>query len=235
MAKTILFDVNETLLDLAALDSLFERHLGDAALRSVWFSQVLATSMTMTLVGDYADFAEVGRSALAMIAERVGVVLGERQKTEIVEGFRSLPAHRDVAGGLALLREGGYRLVTLTNSSAHFVEAQLANAGIASYFQRSLSADQSRMFKPATAVYKMAAAELGEPVGALWPVAAHNWDTTGASAAGLKSAFVARPGMVTGDLDREPNVRGSDLGEIARGILAPDNREVEGHRTVDGQ
>ena len=107
MAKTILFDVNETLLDLAALDLLFERHLGDSALRATWFSQVLLTSMTMTLVGDYADFGAVGGSALGMVAERLGVALGDGQKLEILDGFRALPAHPDAAEGLELLRDSG--------------------------------------------------------------------------------------------------------------------------------
>ena len=124
--------------------------------------------------------------------------------------------------GLSLLRDNGYRLVTLTNSPLPLVEAQLRNAGIAEYFERSLSAGQIRMFKPAPAVYRMAADELGEDPGTLWLVAAHNWDTTGALAAGLKAAFIARPGMVTGALDRVPNVRGRDLAEVAEGIVAAD-------------
>lgn len=222
MAKTILFDVNETLLDLAALDPLFVQHFGDRASRSVWFSQVLLNSMTMSLVGDYSDFGEVGRAALGMVAERRGIALNDDQKSLILEGFRSLPAHHDVEDGLALLRDNGCRLVTLTNSPLPLVEAQLESAGIDKYFERTLSAGQIRLFKPALAVYRMAADELGVDPSALWLVAAHNWDTTGALAAGLKAAFIARPGKVTGALDREPNVRGRDLAEVAKSIVAAD-------------
>ena len=41
MQKIIVFDVNETLLDLRGLDSIFEQIFGDAALRPMWFSQML--------------------------------------------------------------------------------------------------------------------------------------------------------------------------------------------------
>lgn len=66
----------------------------------------------------------------------------------------------------------------------------------------------------------MAASALDAAPTNLWLVAAHNWDTTGALAAGWRAAFVARPGMVIGPLDREPTLRGTTLPEIANGIIA---------------
>lgn len=42
MAKVCVFDVNETLLNLGALDPQFERAFGDAATRQAWFGQFLA-------------------------------------------------------------------------------------------------------------------------------------------------------------------------------------------------
>lgn len=39
MARVCVFDVNETLLDMAALDPHFERLFGDATARGRWFGQ----------------------------------------------------------------------------------------------------------------------------------------------------------------------------------------------------
>jgi 2-haloacid dehalogenase len=39
--RVIVFDSNETLLDLSALDPHFARAFGDASARDVWFKQVL--------------------------------------------------------------------------------------------------------------------------------------------------------------------------------------------------
>ena len=222
MTKTIVFDVNETLLDMAALDPLFDRHFGDTTVRRQWFAQVLLTSMTVTVVGDYTDFAKVGLAALGLVAERRGVSLNDDDQMEILKGMRSLPAHPDAAGALAKLKQAGYRLVTLTNSPPAMVEAQLNNAGLAPHFEAMLSVDKVKTFKPSRAVYDMAAEELGEVSSSLWLVAAHNWDTTGALAAGWRAAFVGRPGMVLGALDREPTVRGKDLAEVAAAILTVD-------------
>ena len=222
MPRTIVFDVNETLLDLKALDPLFLNHFGDATVRAAWFTQVLLTSMTITLTGDYADFAKVGAAALGMIAERRGENIADEQVSEILQGMRSLPAHLDAAEALKVLKTSGYRIVTLTNSPPAVVRAQIENSGLADYFDAMLSVDSVRKFKPARDVYDMAARELEEQPKDLWLIAAHNWDTTGALSAGWKAAFVARPGMVTGALDRTPTVRGRDLGEVAALIIDAD-------------
>jgi 2-haloacid dehalogenase len=222
MPRTIVFDVNETLLDLKALDPLFEKHFGDAEMRSAWFTQVLLTSMTISLAGDYADFAKVGAAALRMVAERRGIAATDDQVFEILRGLGSIPAHPEAVAALESLQKNGYRLVTLTNSPPTLVEAQMKNSGLRHFFEKLLSVDSVRTFKPATAVYQMATSELGEKPEDIWLIAAHNWDTTGAVAAGWKAAFVARPGMVIGALDREPTVRGADLTEVTNQILAAD-------------
>lgn len=222
MSKTIVFDVNETMLDLRALDPIFERHFGDAAARGQWFTQMLLNAVALTLIGDYEDLAKVGGAALAMVCERRGVTLDDAQRQEIVGGMRQLPAHPEVPAELQKLRDAGYRLVTLTNSPPAVVKAQLENSGLAEHFEAMLSVDKVRKFKPHPAVYNMAADELGEAPASLWLVAAHNWDTSGAIAAGWRGGFIARPGMVTGPLDREPTVRGPTLTEVADAIIAAD-------------
>jgi hypothetical protein len=42
VALAYVFDVNETLLDLAALDPHFERAFGDPGAREAWFQQLIA-------------------------------------------------------------------------------------------------------------------------------------------------------------------------------------------------
>ena len=51
MATVLAFDVNETLLDLQALDPLFSDVLGDAALRPQWFATMLQLSFVGGLTG----------------------------------------------------------------------------------------------------------------------------------------------------------------------------------------
>ncbi len=57
MKPVIVFDVNETLLDMVALDVIFGKIFGGATageLRKKWFKQVLELFLTATVIGGIA-------------------------------------------------------------------------------------------------------------------------------------------------------------------------------------
>jgi 2-haloacid dehalogenase len=219
MARVCVFDVNETLLDLGALDPHFERVYGDAGVRRSWFLQLLQSALVATVTGVYSDFGTIGAAALEMVAEREGVYLSEEDKQEILGGMRELPPHPEVAKSLERLREAGLRTATLTNSTREVAEAQMENSGLRGYFEQILSADAVKRLKPAPEPYRMAAESLGVEMGQVRLIAAHSWDVAGALRAGCAAAFVARPGMVLDPLVERPDVVGVDLRELADRIL----------------
>jgi 2-haloacid dehalogenase len=219
MARVCVFDVNETLLDLGALDPHFERIFGDASTRQAWFGQFLALWLTEMVTGEYTDFGTIGGGALEMVAERQGVDLSEEDKQQILGGMQELPPHPEVEENLSRLRDAGIRLAALTNSTQQVADAQIDNSGLREYFEQVLSADAVERLKPAPEPYRMAAESLGVEVGQVRLVAAHAWDVVGAMRAGCAAAFVARPGMILNPLAERPDVVGSDLREVADQIL----------------
>ena len=219
MARVCVFDVNETLLDLGALDRHFERVFGDASVRRAWFLQLLQSALVATVTDTYSDFGTIGGAALKMVAEREGLDISDEDKQKILGGMRELPPHPEVAESLERLRDAGLRLATLTNSAQQVAEAQMANSGLRGYFEKILSADAVRRLKPAPEPYRMAAESLGVEVGEVRLVAAHAWDVAGALRAGCAAAFVARPGMVLDPLVERPDIVGADLREVADSIL----------------
>jgi 2-haloacid dehalogenase len=219
MARVCLFDVNETLLDLGALDPHFERAFGDAGVRRVWFLQLLQSALVATVTGAYSDFGQVGEAALEMVAERQGVQLTDEDRALILGGMRDLPPHPEVAESLERLRDAGLRLATLTNSTQQVAEAQMDSSGLRGYFEQILSADMVRRLKPAPEPYRMAAESLEVEVQSVRLIAAHAWDVAGSLRAGCAAAFVARPGMVLDPLVERPDVVGADLSEVANCIL----------------
>lgn len=214
------FDVNETLLDVAALEPLFEEIFGDRAARREWFTQMLQSAFVTTITRRYVDFGQLGGAALEMVAARHSASLRPEHRTALSEGMRHLPAHPEVLEALASMRRAGVRLVALTNSTQEVAEAQLRNAGIRDQFEHVFSADTVRRLKPAPEPYKLVAERLNLPIGDVTLVAAHTWDIAGAASAGCQTAFVARPGMVVDPLATPPTVTGADLMEVAQRILA---------------
>jgi 2-haloacid dehalogenase len=219
MARVCVFDVNETLLDLRALDPHFEQVFGDAGVRRAWFLQLLQSALVATVTGAYSNFGEVGGAALEMVAEREGVDLSDEDRQKILGGMRELPPHPEVAESLGRLRDAGLRLATLTNSTRQVAEAQMESSGLRDYFEQILSADDVKRLKPAPEPYRMAAQSLGVEVEGVRLVAAHAWDVAGALRAGCAAAFVARPGMVLDPLVESPDVVGADLSQVADRIL----------------
>jgi len=100
MRPILLFDVNETLLDLRALDTLFEEKLGSAALRPLWFAQMLQLSFVGGLIDRYINFTDAQLAALEMIAERANVDISEADRTAIVNAMSDLPPHPEVPEAL---------------------------------------------------------------------------------------------------------------------------------------
>lgn len=220
MPRVIVFDVNETLLDMRALEPLFTRIFGVANARQAWFNQVLQSAFVTTITGEYVNFTKIWVAALEMTAARYGTSLSADDGSALLTGMRTLPAHADVPAALDRLRSAGLRLAALTNSTEEVAMDQLTNAGIAHFFENIFSADIVRRLKPAPEPYEYAALRLDVPVGRIRMVAAHTWDIAGALRAGCTAAFVARPGMVLDPLIPRPDIIGTDMAEVIDHILA---------------
>ena len=223
MHHVLVFDVNETLLDLKGLDPLFVRMFGDASVRGQWFTQLIQSALVATVTDHYTTFGQIGKAALEMVAARRGLSLSSQDKQEIARGFASLPPYPEVRASLEQLKAAGLRMAALTNSTLEVAEAQLTNAGLYDLFERVFSADQVKRLKPAPEPYRMAAQELGIETHQMRMVAAHAWDIAGALRAGCATAFIARPGMVLDPLVRAPDVIGVNLTEVAKRILEVEN------------
>ncbi len=214
--KVIIFDVNETLLDLAPLRaSVGEALSGREDLLGLWFSTMLHYSLVDTLTNDYHDFAQIGAAALMMVAEAQDIeITPEQARHSIGETISKLPAHSDVAPALRHWKEKGYRLVSLTNSSNKGVTAQFEHANLTEYFERRFSVEDVQAFKPDPRTYERVLEELGIAPEEALMVAAHAWDLAGAKAVGLQTAFIQRPGTVLYPNTARPDYVVEDLAKL---------------------
>lgn len=214
--EVVLFDVNETLLDMTALDPYFERVLEGVPLpRERWFEELKVLWHVTIATRDYQDFGKLAKAALSMLAEKEDVVLAAEDAAELLEAVTSLPPQPDAIPALELLAERGFRLAALTNGTSRGAKAQLEHAKLASHFERIFSADEVERFKPAPEPYQLAVRGLGVREAVVCLVAAHAWDIAGANAAGLQTGFVQRPRKVLSPLSTRPTFQAPDLIRLA--------------------
>ncbi|WP_227369512.1 haloacid dehalogenase type II [Halomonas sp. M20] len=217
----IVFDINETLLDITTLEPLFERLFGGRSTLREWFAQLILYSQTMTLSGLYTPFGELGVGILRMVAEIHNVTVSESDVEELKDRIGSMPAHSDVIPALTKLQEAGFRLVTLTNSASSSPPTPLERAGIGEFFERSFSVESVRQFKPALDTYRHVAQEMKAETSDLCLVACHLWDTIGAQAAGCRGALITRPYNTTLPATEvpDPDLVAPELTDLADQII----------------
>ena len=216
----LVFDVNETLLDLEALAPHFERMFGEGSSLREWFAQVILYSEAITLSDNYVPFGELGGAVLRMLARTRGVQITDTDLQELKEAVATMPPHPEVREALVRLREAGFRLYTLTNNPKATCARQLEEAGISSLFERQFSVDDSvHRYKPAREVYREVEVFLGLPPEDLCLIACHTWDILGAAAAGWKTGFIARSGNAPLTVGAQPLIQGPDLNIVAHELI----------------
>jgi 2-haloacid dehalogenase len=217
----IVFDVNETLLDLDWIRPTFDRIFSDPAAMRLWFANLITYSEALTLAGVYVPFTEIGGAVLRMLAETRGISLADGDVAELTDRFASMPPHPDVPGALRRLREHGFRLFTLTDNTLAISGRQLEQGEIIELFERRFSVDETvKRHKPASEAYGSVADALELDPGDVCLVACHVWDTIGALAAGWQAGLILRSGNAPLPVGPQPTYAGIDLNEIADQLIA---------------
>ncbi|MGD1241146.1 haloacid dehalogenase type II [Mycobacterium seoulense] len=216
--SVLVFDVNETLIDIDSLAPLFTELFDDERILREWFAQLIIYSMSATLTESYVNFSTLAQGVLRMVGDIHHVHVSDDDLVRLKTGLLTMPAHPDAAEGLARLRDNGFRLVTLTNSPPNpDGPTALQSSGLAGFFERQLSVDACQAFKPAPAVYRYLCETLGVAPSDCMMVAAHVWDTLGAQNVGFSAALITRPGNPPLPVEGlpQPNLVVADMHQLA--------------------
>jgi len=209
---TVVFDLNGTLTDTAALaapwDGAAPARFGPEVL-----DEVIAMSMVDTLTGTFRRFPDLLRGALVRRATLSGLSLEPVESA--LAAAATLPARPEAAAALDHLREHGHAVAVLTNSAAVAGRHTLDAAGLLIRVDRLDGADAVRAYKPDPRVYALTVAPAGT-----WFVTAHWWDVTGAARAGFRTGWVSADDGVLPDTAAPPDVVAGDLLTAVREITA---------------
>jgi 2-haloacid dehalogenase len=216
----IVFDVNETLLDLNAIRPTFDRIFNDPAAMRLWFAGLITYSEALTLSGVYVPFTDIGGAVLRMLAATRGITISDADGAELADRFAAMPPHPEVPGALRRLRDHGFRRFTLTDNQLEVSARQLERGGVIDLFERRFSVDETvRRHKPAPEAYRSVAAALQLDPGDICLIACHVWDTIGALSAGWQAGLILREGNAPLDVGPQPGYVGQDLDAIADQLL----------------
>ena len=217
----LVFDVNETLLDIDALNPIFDRIFGAPGRMREWFAQLVLYSQSISMAGRYAPFGVLGAGVLRMLGTIHGVPIRDDDVEALRVAIATLPVHAEVPAALRRLSAAGFRMVTLTNTAPGQGPDALTLGGVGDMFERRFSVDAVRRFKPAPEVYRLVTDTLRIAPTRACMIAAHTWDTLGAQSAGWSAALVTRG--VNALLDApdvpKPDIVETDLTDTASRII----------------
>ena len=216
----IVFDVNETLLDMTPLKKAINALLQEEQGFRIWFGMLLHYSTVSNNINQYHNFTTIAAATLDMAATSLNVSVTQDQIKDTLSIIKSLQTYPDVSKGLQLLKDHGFRLITLTNSPDAALQEQLKNSQLTHYFEQALSIDAISQYKPAVATYLWAAEKLAVQPQQMLMVAAHGWDIAGAAQAGLATGFITREGQSIYSLATPPNFIAADILAMAEQLVA---------------
>ncbi len=193
--KLLIFDVNETLLNMEPLKSKVNYALKSDSAFAIWFPTLLHYSLVETVLQRYRGFSEIAVATFKMVSQQFHIPLSNSEIKKILSTLKELPPHPDVREALALLKSAHFKMVALTNGDLKVAEAQLKYAGIHPYFDVVLSVESMGCYKPHPAAYKHALITMHIQAHEAMMIAAHGWDVMGAREAGLQSCFIQRNGQ----------------------------------------
>ena len=203
------FDLYGTLVDPVAVSGELSQLLGDAgALEAarLWRLKQLEYTFRLTAMGHYEDFRWVTERALGFALASLGVSLPAGQSRRLSGLYDHLPPFPDAVPVLRTLTDSGYDLAVLSNGTPAMIRDCLAHSGLGEFFGQRVSADEVGVFKPSPLVYRRAAERLARPAGRIRLVTSNAFDSVGASAAGLRTAWVNRAAAPFDTIGAQPDL-----------------------------
>ena len=219
--EVLAFDLYGTLVDPSAISSELGQVLGGSDGREaarMWRLTQLEYSFRLTAMGRYEDFRWVTARALAFVLSSIGVSLADGQLQRLIELYDHLRPFPDAVPALRALADAGYELAVLSNGSPDMIRNCLDNSGLGEFFGQRISVDEVAIFKPSPVVYRHAAERLAVPIGRIRLVTCNAFDSVGASAAGMRTAWVNRSAAPFDTIGRPPDLTVPALDRLAAAL-----------------
>jgi 2-haloacid dehalogenase len=214
----ILLDVYETMLDMSEIERRVNNLMSSKRGYLIWFEQFMQYCFVDNCTVQFNDFSSIAKATMQMTGKMLGRTIAEEDIDYILEHLKHLPLQDGTQEGLSLLHEQGFRIAALTNSPEETVRERMERTGLISYFEKVLSAENVKKYKPCKEVYEWAAAMLELELSDILLVSAHGWDIAGAANIGMQTAYLKQSRQMLYPLAPQPTFTCKNLPDFARQV-----------------
>ncbi|MFO1324133.1 MAG: haloacid dehalogenase type II [Burkholderiales bacterium] len=196
--SAFVFDAYGTLFDVHSVTQMADALAPGrgAELSRLWRGKQLEYTWLASLMKGpgfpRADFERITEQALDHAVAALVLPIGSTDQQRLCAAYRTLAAFADVRPALAALAPRPRWI--LSNGTQAGVDAVVRHNGLADWIDGVLSVDAVDVYKPAPAVYALAADRLGLPPARIGFVSSNCWDAIGARAYGFTAFWVNRSG-----------------------------------------
>lgn len=220
--RAIAFDAYGTLYDVHSVrsraDALFPDQ-GDA-LSQLWRAKQLEYTWLRALSERYVDFARVTEDALRYAAKRLGLVLSDAARGELLDQYLRLSTFPEVGDVLRRLRVSGHGLAILSNGSPAMLAALTRHAGFDGLFHHVLSVDAVKTYKTDFRAYRLATHAFNLSPREIVFVSSNGWDVSAGAWFGFRTFWVNRAGLPREELGIAPEAEGTSLADLPAFVAA---------------
>ena len=191
--KACVFDAYGTLFDVHSAVGKYYERLGDVAdqVSALWRTKQLEYTWLRSLMKKHVDFWQITRDGLDYALD-VYNVSDQQLRSDLMDAYLQLKCYPEVTDTLQKLKAGGRKIAILSNGSPAMLEAVVKSSGLVDLVQTILSVETVGVFKPHPAVYQLAVDRLGVAASEIVFMSSNAWDAVGATAFGLRVAWINR-------------------------------------------
>jgi 2-haloacid dehalogenase len=190
--KAVVFDAYGTLYDIQSVADVTEQAFPGYGeiITQIWRIKQLEYSWLRSLMRRYQDFSFVTRDSLAYTLRVLGLKRDDSAFERVMDKYLHLDPYPDALGTLAALKDK--KRAILSNGSPEMLNALVANSGLDTVLDATISVDSKKIFKPSPQAYALIESTLDVPPREVLFVSSNPWDACGAKAFGLNVAWIER-------------------------------------------
>ena len=187
---------------------------------STWRLRQFEYCWLRTLNRNYADFRQIAEDALVFACKSAKVDLAASARARLMDAAFAFEPWPDSVAALRSMRNAGIRLAYVSNLTPDILARLSEAAGITDLFERRLSTDRVKAFKPDPRAYQMAEQAFGLGRDKILFAAFGGWDAAGAKSFGFTTYWVNRLEAPLEELGVRPDAIGGDLAGLAKFVGA---------------